>query len=325
MYAKYLSLLTVTAPQSATRARRGNVSAHCMNRQEKTHHHFVPQVYLKKFHHTIELKGRKKNYFVSAFDKSDNDSKNKISVKDICAKKRLYTVDSPNINVRESIENFYANTIEKDYNKFYDLLTKSSVDKITLKERELIVSTMVNLHLRNYFWLKIFNDFWTSVINKYPEGFTEKIYDEDNNILFDFSSQTRGQVIDESKKSNKQVFIKSHLEQTVKWTKYHYHDFIIVDKIPNEKDRYITSDKPVIGGTINSSLRLTLDSKHMLTLISPQADIPSRDDQIHRQSTIVHPDEINIMHYENSERLVIGYDLKDLHRAKSNYEKTMKR
>lgn len=296
-----------------------------MERQEKKHHHFVPQVYLNKFHHTKEEKGEKKIYFVSAFDKIDNESKTKINISNICAKKKLYTVDSTNINVRESIENFYADTIENDYNKFYDLLTNSNVERITLKERELIVTTIVNLHLRNYFWLKNFNNFWTSIINKYPDGFTDKIYDEHHNILFDFSSQTRDQLIDESNKMNQQVFIKSHLEKTIEWTKYHFHDIIIIDRIPNDRDRYLTSDNPVISRTINSSLRLPLDSKHMLTLIPPQIDIDSNDNQISRQDTIVPPDIFNIMQFENAERHVIGFDINDVQTAKSNYENAMKR
>jgi hypothetical protein len=225
--------------------------------QEKKHHHFVPQVYLKKFHHTKVTQGKKDKYFVAIYDKIDKELKGQINVRDICAKKKLYTIDSSDIRVRESIENFYSETLENDYNKFYNIITNPQKDILNLKERELIITSVVNLHLRNYFWLKLFNDFWISVINRYPEGFSEKVFDEKNRLLLDFSSKTRNQIIDKERKSNKQLFIKSHLEHTLKWTKYHFHDLIIVDTAP-DNSIYITSDKPVIAGKINDSLRIKL-------------------------------------------------------------------
>lgn len=291
-----------------------------MNKPEKKHHHFVPQVYLKKFHHTMESGKKKNNFFVSTFDKIQNEENLKINVYEICAKKKLYTVDSPNIEDRERIENFYASTFERDYNKFYQLLTEPSRDTITLEERELIISTVAHLHLRNYFWYKTLNGFWDKVIERFGDGFKDKVYDEDNNVLFDFSAQSKEQIKTDSQIKNKQVFIKSQLEQTVKWTKFHFHDVIVVDTIANDRDRYITSDRPVITTGIDSSLRLPLDSKNMLTLLQPRPDFESSDSQIHRGEAIIAPDVNNIMSYETAERLVIGYDIKDIHRAKRNYE-----
>jgi hypothetical protein len=293
-----------------------------MERQEKKHHHFVPQVYLRKFHHTKEVNGGKKEYFVSSFDKIDNKEKNKINVSEICAKKKFYTIESSNIKVRESIENFYADTIEKDYDTFYNLLINSQINSITLQERELIIGTIVNLHLRNYFWLKIFNGFWTSLIEKYPDGFNDVVYDEKDNVLFDFSSKTREQIIDKNKQDNKQRFIKSHLEQTIKWTKYHFHDYIIVESAPDNA-MYLTSDKPVIGGTINSSLRLTLDSKHMLTLIPANSHMDFNDTKVFRKIDSVQPEYSNIMNFENAERFVIGFDLNNILQSKILYEKAL--
>src|ERR1035437_7367321 len=165
-----------------------------MDNQEKKHHHYVPQVYLNKFHHTKEVKGKRIKYFVSAYDKIKDHQIN-IDVADICAKNRLYTIDSDNINERESIEIFYAMTLEKDYNKFYNIIVNPEIKTITIDQRELIITSVVSLHLRNYFWLNLANQFWSSKIEKYHEDFCEKVYDEHNNLLFDFSQESRSQII----------------------------------------------------------------------------------------------------------------------------------
>ena len=295
-----------------------------MTNQEKKHQHFVPQVYLRKFHHTKEIKGNKKKYFVSVYDKIENKPKKKIEVRDICAKKKLYTLDSPHIKIRESIENFYSKTLEKDYNNLYDILIDPKRDTISLQQRELIITTIANLHLRNYFWLKKFNDFWESLIDRYPAGFNEKIYDDHGNVLFDFSTNDKNQIISKDKQKNKQLFIKSHLEHTIKWTKLHFHDIIVIDFAP-DNSRYITSDRPVICIKISDPLRMPIDSKHMITLLSPPTKQDINDEKLYRKVDLINPDITNLMQYENAERFVIGYDLNNIEKAKMNYEKATKR
>jgi hypothetical protein len=81
-----------------------------MENKEKKNHHFVPQVYLKKFAHTIENKGKNDHYFVSTLDKIDNCEEIKNDTKNICFKTKLYTIDSSKREDRESIENFYGYT-----------------------------------------------------------------------------------------------------------------------------------------------------------------------------------------------------------------------
>jgi hypothetical protein len=291
-----------------------------MNRPEKKHHHFVPQVYLRKFHHTKESAQNKNKFFVSAFDKSTDESHQKINIAEICAKKKLYTIDSPNIDEREYVENLYADTFEKDYNTFYELITDSTKEIITNIERELIIGTVAHLHLRNYFWYKTLNGFFEKIIDRFDDNFKEKVYDENGYVLFDFSNYNKDQIRADSQRSNKQVFIKSQLKQTVDWTKYHFHDVIVVERISNDHQRYITGDRPVISTGLDSSLRLTLDSKHMLSLIPTRPDFESVDSQIFRGQAIIPPDMINIMCYENSERMVIGHDIKDIQDAKNKYE-----
>lgn len=292
-----------------------------MNRKEKKHHHFVPKVYLSKFHHTQKTKRGKKNFFVSIFDKIQNEENLAINIKDICAKNRLYTIDSQNLLERDRIENFYADTFERDYNKFYNILTNSSQENITIEERELIICTVVNLHLRNYFWYKKLNQFWDKLIDRFSDGGNDIVFDENHNILFDFSSQSKDEIKDDNRLKNKLSFIKSQLEQTEKWTKFHFNDVIIVESIVNRKDRLITSDRPVITSSINSSLRLPLDSKNMLTLNPKINEFKNNMSQIYRMEAQNPAIIYNTMAYEMAERLIIGYDINDIYQSKINFEK----
>lgn len=290
-----------------------------MENHEKKHHHFIPQVYLRKFHHTKEIKGKKSFFFVSVYDKLEDTFKEKVNISEICAKKKLYTVDSHDIRIRESIENFYSASLENDYNKIYNLLVDSQINIITLEQRELIITTIVNLYLRNYFQLKKINDFWESLIKRYPDGFNEKVYDEHNNILFDFSSKNKSQVIDNEKKVTKQIFLKTHLEQTIKWTRFHFHDSIIVGDASKNK-KLIASDNPVIVKNINESLYLPIDTEHFVTLISPPRNNEVNDFRIYRNFDLINTDYLNIFQFENSERFVIASDILTLQETISNYE-----
>lgn len=289
-----------------------------MDNKEKKYHHYVPQVYLNKFHHTKEVKGKRVKYFIYAYDKKTNNQLS-INIADICAKNELYTIDSENIHERESIENFYSNTLEKDYNKFYNIIVDPEIKTITNDQRELIITSIVNLHLRNYFWLNVSNQFWSSKIEKYPEEFCEKVYDEHNNLLFDFSQETRSQIIKTDEQKNNQAFIWTHLELTLKWTEFHFHDLIIVDSAPGDSI-YITSDKPVIVHTRFNSLRLPIDAKHMITLLPSNSINEENDSKILRKIDFFNPDDTNIMQYENAERFVIGSDPNIIQKAKTNYD-----
>jgi hypothetical protein len=169
-----------------------------MINKEKKHHHFVPQVYLRKFAHKKEKKGNRDHFYVSSFDKIDNREEIKSDIENICFKTKLYTLESIDLKKRESIENFFANTIESDYNRFYDIITNDNLVDISQEERELIIFTIIHLHTRNHYWFKIINDSWTHHIKSYDFSDLINVYTENGEILFPFKTQSVEEIISDN-------------------------------------------------------------------------------------------------------------------------------
>ncbi len=294
-----------------------------MKNKEKKKHHFVPQVYLSKFAHTTEKKGKKNRDFVSTYDKIENREEIKNDVKNICFKTKLYTVNSSKREERESIENFYANTIEKDYNKFYDLITDDNKVCISPQERELIILTIINLYLRNLYWFKVFNDFWTNLIKSHKHSNPVNIYSENGEILFPFETQNMNEIIATHKKENKQAFIQKHLKLTINLVKSHFSDIIFVDT--NKSDTgFITSDRPVICTNISGSFRLPINKDYLLIIMPNTENVDYNPNIIIRNNPFINSRTRNLMQYENAERYIIGFDLKDILLSKNDYLKATK-
>lgn len=293
-----------------------------MKNKEKEFHHFVPQAYLRKFAHTIEQKGLKKNYFVTAYDKIENKRIDKIEVGDLCAKKKLYTLESDERAERESVENLYAETFDKEFKKVYELITDKNKIKINLQERELIISWIVSMHLRNYLWLKAFNDFSSkhieSIIERYGEGFNEKVYWENGEVLYDFENKSKDEIIKIKKQKNKQSYIHLHLREIITWTKFHFHDLIIVES-SSLNENFITSDRPVICENGLGSLRIAIDSNHLVTL-QPKIKVEAvGESSIERTTCTMDPNFLNSLQYDNSSRHIIAQDSNSLILAKEKY------
>lgn len=294
-----------------------------MENKEKKHHHFVPQVYLRKFAHTIEKKGKKNHYYVSTYDKIDNREEIKNDVEKICFKTKLYTIDSSNREERESIENFYANTIEKDYNKFYDIITDENKVYILPEDRELIILTIINLHLRNLYWFKVFNNFWTDLIKRHRRSNPVNIYNENGEILFPFENQSIDEIISNHKKENRQAFIHEHLKLTINLVKSHFNDIIFVDTDKSEIG-FLTSDRPVICPNIADSFRLPINKDFILTIMPNTENVPYSPEKIIRNNPFINARTFNLMQYENAERQIIGFNVKDIKVSKEDYLKATK-
>ncbi len=291
-----------------------------MENKEKKNHHFVPQIYLSKFAHSTELKGKKKHYFVSTYDKNENIENSKNDVKNICFKSKLYTIDSSKREKRESIENFYAETIENDYNRFYNIITNDKKIKISIEERGLIITTIINLHLRNFFWVKAINDFWTDLIKGYDISNSVSIYGENGEVFFPLEEQRVEKVISTHKEGNKQIFIKEHLQKTLNLSKSHCNDIIFVDKVTNDIG-FVTSDRPVICTNISGSFSLPIDRNYILTVMPNKEKADYNPENIIRNNPFIDSKIFNLMQYENAMRHIIGFNLNEIKQAKSDYEK----
>jgi hypothetical protein len=290
-----------------------------MNNKEKKKHHFVPQVYLKKFSHSSRVIGEKEHFFISTYDKIRMCENPDDEVEKICFKSKLYTVNSPLIEERESIENLYSETIEADYNKFYNIITNEKITKITTKERRLIILTIINLHLRNLYWFKALNELWADFIKAQHTSHPINIYDEAGDILFPFEDKSLEQILAEDKTSNKQAFIYEHMQLSINLTDSHINDLILVDR-NNTGFPFITSDRPVICNDISSSFRLPINKDYMLTILPNSTNEEYDTSNIVRNSSLVKSDIFNILQYENAERIIIGSELKSLQQAKKSYD-----
>lgn len=294
-----------------------------MKNKEKKNHHFVPQVYLGKFAHSSRTIGKKTHNYVSTFDKINPRENNNEDVKNICFKTKLYTINSPEREKRESIENLYANTIERDYNTVFNILTNENKVTVTKSERELIILTIINLHLRNLFWFKTLNDFWAELIEKNNFSNLVNIYDENGNILFPFETQSVEKIISEHKTQNKQAFIDEHLRLTINLTKSHFNDIIFVDRNP-AKTGFITSDRPVLCANISESFRLPINKDYYLTIMPNKENVEYDTSKIVRNNPFINTRRLNAMQYENAERLIVGNNSDDIRLAKEDYQKATK-
>lgn len=311
-------------PRCPQRCGYTGASTYCkMKNKEKKDHHFVPQVYLGKFAHSSRMIGKKTHYFVSTFDKINSRENNNEDVKNICFKTKLYTVDSPERERRESIENFYANSVESDYSNVFKILTNERKVTVTKNERELIILTIINLHLRNLVWLKTINDFWTGIIENHNVSNPVNIYNENGDILFPFETQSVEKIISEHKIQNRQAFINEHLRLTINLTKSHFNDIIFVDRNPSMAG-FITSDRPVICTNISESFRLPISKDYYLTIMPNKENVEYDTANIVRNNPFIDARTLNIMQYENAERLIIGNNLDDIRLAKEDYQKAVK-
>jgi hypothetical protein len=277
-----------------------------------------------KFSNSSETKGKKIHFFVSTYDKLDSSELYKNNVERICQKTKLYTVESCDPKRRESVENLYATTIERDYNKFYKLITNEKITNISLEERELIIITIISLYLRNVFWFNKFNDFWTDLIKRHDSPAPSNVYSENGEILFPFETKTMDEIISSQKNENKQAFIQEHLQLTINLVKSHFNDIIIVDS-NKSKIEFITSDRPVIGTTVASSFMLPIDSNYLVRIIPISENIGNNFQKIIRNFPITfNPRQYNVFQYENAERLVIGKNMNDIRLSKDDYNEQIK-
>lgn len=284
-----------------------------MKDTEKVHHHFVPQVYLRKFAHTT--KGKK--HFVYVYDKVENKLYD-TPVNNICAKNYLYSLNSVDPQERESIENFYGNFLESAYNDFFRLVTNNSKVTISAKERELIVGTIISLHLRNFYWLKTFQDAWAYFVRSADLGTKADVHDERGKVLYPFSTMDADAIIENSKEDNKQTFIRVHLKKSIEWFQYHNNDLIMIDKIGG----LVTSDMPVIGLKKYDSLRVPVNKDYIVTLIPKEEGMEYSLNSIVRNNTFLGADFYNLMQFDNAMRLIISDDQSILVDLKLKYDKT---
>ncbi len=131
------------------------------------------------------------------------------------------------------------------------------------------------------------------------------------------------EIIATHKKENKQAFIQKHLKLTINLVKSHFSDIIFVDT--NKSDTgFITSDRPVICTNISGSFRLPINKDYLLIIMPNTENVDYNPNIIIRNNPFINSRTRNLMQYENAERYIIGFDLKDILLSKNDYLKATK-
>lgn len=281
--------------------------------KESSRHHFVPITYLKKF----SFISNKSNRTV-AVDKLDNDRVFTPILNKICVRQNLYQLNSDDRDERQLIEKFYNEEVERNYDTVYALLTDPEKIKITTKERELIILTIISLYFRNILWLKRFSDVFDSVIG---EAYRVMIESGSEKIGSSFGDvDCKGKTLEQVKKAfqdlNREKFVIDHIKHMLDLAKLRFKDDITVIKLKGDSE-FITSDNPVkilsqdyqniVPFNLENIIALPIDNRHQV-MIMPKS-WSSGNDEISRWTDNMsnfHEMMNNGMQYENAHQFVIG-------------------
>ena len=212
--------------------------------------HFVPRTYLEKFYQSDQNKrlliAIKKSYGEIFHPKVSN----------ICVRKYLYNLPGETEDERQTIEKFYSQNIENDYNSIYEILNKPQLIKISLAQRELIITTVITLLFRNPFLLDRLNEIWTETINRLynlAERTPSRSFGIDDRTI-NIDRTSKKEFIEINNNENQQIFNISHIRLALRLIELRINDCISITEIEDNHE-YITSDNPVT--VTNTQTRLT--------------------------------------------------------------------
>ena len=286
---------------------------------EPKRHHLVPRCYLKRFG-----ANQKKEWFVNAYDKTQESEIFRVNVKNICVESEYYTFANASEEKKRFLEKFYANTIESDYEEIYQLLINSTETKLSERLKFAIIRFIISQHLRTSKLTNNFNKFWNTNLEKgfhlmdFEKGNT-KIHFEGGGAI-DFKDKTLEQVKKEQEQQNKEYINISNLDRIFELTKRRLKDGIAIKKM-NSSFKLITSDNPVNFGKFiydpNTFIRMPLNESHLLMIVPFNEENYFDPKTISREilgeeETWMEGSSNNIFQIENSERYIIG--------SKSNLE-----
>jgi hypothetical protein len=202
--------------------------------------HFIPKSYLNNF--GIEegdkcfIHGKRKN----------SDEIKRLSTKDICLERNLYTIPTNDETKKFDIEHFYANNVDNKFSFLYDFLTNRENDYIDFETRLKIISTSLSLYFRTPKFLNIQNKIFENIVKDLFEN--PEIENLEINLFGEKTSITRKEaedLIKEKKESNRIKFLFQHLISYEKFVQSKLLDTIWVYHVYDETE-LITCDNPVI-------------------------------------------------------------------------------
>lgn len=236
--------------------------------------HFIPQSYLRNF---ALNEGDK--YFVEIKQKGFDDIKEKISVKDICVEKNIYTIQGIETDKKYDLEKFYASNVDSVYPEVYKLLTDPETVTINEEQKKKILLTITSLFFRTPKFLNLNNKNTNDIFDhlaKYADKSTGEVNYKFGGKDFSFNVRELESVKQEAQLKNKERFLINHLADWDDFVNFKMECGIGVTKIVDDIN-LITSDNPVAIRAVktnyweidsifdaNNMIQAPLDSKHFL-------------------------------------------------------------
>lgn len=275
---------------------------------KKTHQHFIPRTYLKRFAHRIDGDV----YFVDALDKNTFEIKEDMAISNLCVDCDLYTLKKLDSHDKYKIEDFFNNEIENDYDEVYNILTNDTIEIIGLDQRIKILKTLLSMYFRTP---KALNEFVNSSID-----FLKDLKTKDTGkfkfmgIEIDLSNQNLKDIKREIRENKREDFIKTNLLVLNEFIKLRAFDGIIVIKLIGDQE-FITSDNPVsisnINGqlldlfSLNNSISVPINPKYCVFIAPPTEE--AIVNKIYRnQDNFIHHIIENYSTFQDAERWCIG-------------------
>ncbi|MFD2938463.1 DUF4238 domain-containing protein [Flavobacterium sp.] len=276
---------------------------------KKSHQHFIPQTYLKKFAHTVD----NKNYFVAVYDKISGKYNPKMSVGNLCVETDLYTLDHLNGDEKYAIENFFSDNIENRYPKVFKLLVEDKKPIISSEEKTFILYTTLSMYFRTPKVLNQFVDFAGRLVENVKNGSSAKSIDFlGYKISLDQKSFT--DIKKDIRATNRIDFLQTQLALLDALVEFKFNDGLVITELIGEQE-FITSDNPVeirnmgeIGFNLFSdrnSIYIPLDPKHAL-FIAPKDKGSITNEVFYQKDNFVQHITLNHVLFKNAERWIIG-------------------
>jgi hypothetical protein len=204
------------------------------------HQHFIPRSYLNNF--AINDSGSK---LIFAKHKEGAEIK-KISTKDICVDKNLYTLPTDDESKKFDLEHFYAENIDAVLPLVYSVLKDTSIITIDFETRLKIITTILGLYFRTPKFLKAENQLFKDLLKKkLDEDDAEMVIVEFLGKNIKISRSEAKEVVKEFKENNRIRFLYQHLQSYEKFVQSKLSGNITVLTIADDSE-FITSDNPVV-------------------------------------------------------------------------------
>lgn len=290
-----------------------------MPENETVRQHYVPRTYLKHF----SIK-KNEEYFIKALPTADCKEENifEPNIANICLEKDLYTLPGKTAKQRMFIENFYSDNYENHYDHIYSILTDPERQNLSIQERQLVISTVVTMLYRTKKWVTqhntLVNNILECMFSQCQQNNKDYFFLEKEKVFI--KGKTIEQIKKEFKTESRPAQALTQLDVAIRLLEIRsIRDAILVLRLEDDNDEFITSDNPVIYANINGGhaapfdpsniLKLPLDNKHILSLM-PYSDESTKHLLLRKNLTgamcFAKKIASNYEQFCNSERFILG-------------------